>query len=581
MRNVSLLPTIAALVLMLTGCTGAGDNVALRYDGEKVTLAEFEDEFRLKGPKDFDAADRDSVLLAFADGFLDKLVMAREAVRNPRGDSHQLARLVGDGVRKKVIEVYKSRLFEELDLSPEKLDKVFGYLGEQVRVRHVLCDTREEAQEVHDLLAGGADFLELVKTRSRDAFSVPQGGELEWFGYGDYAGLDDAAFELEIGEISEPVWTRRGWHIIRLEERRPRQRTVVDAKRNLFDAHYQDKLKRQRWAEFLDILWREYKPTWDEEGYDLAAALQTDYVDRYLVMARQAKAIRDTGGVLDKSFFEFPKGPEPTSEQGPVVVVRGEKGFEYTVADAADDMWLTPFTDRPDPAATGAYRSWLEIQIRERLAVFNARLEMPASDPEMARTISDAEEFAYVNALFSEEIESKVRPTQEDVNAFYEAHKEYYKWRADLDLAVFRTSDKAVAEQIVSALENGEEIAEIQNRFQSDPTLEVTPRTGLKRRFEELKGLTELARGLSDSVGQVAGPNLLEDKFTALRIEEVGEQQPMTAEEAYQYVMPHCMADMREKHTRALLDSLRKEMKASYNKDVVLRSNIAAPEKDA
>jgi peptidyl-prolyl cis-trans isomerase D len=83
------------------------------------------------------------------------------------------------------------------------------------------AETKELVDEVHQQLMEGADFVDMVEQYSDDPGSAQQGGDLGYFTRGRMIpDFEEVAFDLEIGEISEPVYTRFGWHIIELMDRR-------------------------------------------------------------------------------------------------------------------------------------------------------------------------------------------------------------------------------------------------------------------------------------------------------------------------------------------------------------------------
>lgn len=92
---------------------------------------------------------------------------------------------------------------------------------DEIRASHILVETEEEAQAVKAELEGGADFAELAKVKSIDPGSV-NGGDLGFFGRGMMVQpFEEAAFALgEAGELSEPVQSQFGWHVIKLAEKR-------------------------------------------------------------------------------------------------------------------------------------------------------------------------------------------------------------------------------------------------------------------------------------------------------------------------------------------------------------------------
>jgi peptidyl-prolyl cis-trans isomerase C len=85
---------------------------------------------------------------------------------------------------------------------------------------HILVDSEERAKELSEELGGGADFAALAKENSADG-SAAAGGELGWFGLGRMVPeFEKAVQALEVGEVSGPVESQFGWHLIRLNETR-------------------------------------------------------------------------------------------------------------------------------------------------------------------------------------------------------------------------------------------------------------------------------------------------------------------------------------------------------------------------
>lgn len=89
---------------------------------------------------------------------------------------------------------------------------------EEFNASHILVETEEAAQALIDALGEGADFAELAAENSIGP-SGPNGGQLGWFTAGMMVPeFENAVFELEAGEVSVPVQTQFGWHVILLNE---------------------------------------------------------------------------------------------------------------------------------------------------------------------------------------------------------------------------------------------------------------------------------------------------------------------------------------------------------------------------
>lgn len=83
-----------------------------------------------------------------------------------------------------------------------------------IKASHILVSTEAEAKDLKSVIDAGTDFAEVARTKSSCPSKV-NGGELGLFGRGAMVKpFEDAAFELEVGKISEPVQTQFGWHLI-------------------------------------------------------------------------------------------------------------------------------------------------------------------------------------------------------------------------------------------------------------------------------------------------------------------------------------------------------------------------------
>jgi len=105
----------------------------------------------------------------------------------------------------------------------EAYEEQFGSAdpGTEYNAAHILVETEEEAQAIVEELEEGADFAELARERSTGP-SGPNGGALGWFTEGMMVpAFEEAVTELEAGQVSEPVETQFGWHVIKLNETRP------------------------------------------------------------------------------------------------------------------------------------------------------------------------------------------------------------------------------------------------------------------------------------------------------------------------------------------------------------------------
>lgn len=124
----------------------------------------------------------------------------------------------------------------------------------QVKASHILVEDEETAKEVKEKLDNGEDFAELAKEYSTDTASAESGGDLGFFGEGSMvAEFEEAAFSMKVDEISDPVKSDYGYHIIKVTD------TQEAAEANF------EKSKEEIKGILLDEKMATEYPTWLEE----------------------------------------------------------------------------------------------------------------------------------------------------------------------------------------------------------------------------------------------------------------------------------------------------------------------------
>ncbi|TRW22925.1 peptidylprolyl isomerase [Criibacterium bergeronii] len=119
-----------------------------------------------------------------------------------------------------------NKIMQEATVTDEEVEKFYKDNEEEfgesnmVKASHILVENLEEAKKIKSELDDGADFADLAQEYS-SCPSKDRGGDLGFFGKGAMVKeFEDAAFAMEVGEISEPVKTQFGYHIIKVTDKK-------------------------------------------------------------------------------------------------------------------------------------------------------------------------------------------------------------------------------------------------------------------------------------------------------------------------------------------------------------------------
>ena len=121
---------------------------------------------------------------------------------------------------------------------------------EEVRARHILVEGEDEAKAILEQLKGGADFAKLAKEKSKDP-GAAEGGDLGYFTKDQMVPeFADVAFKMYPGQLSNPVKTQFGWHVIKVEDKRIKQPPEFEKVKDQIEAY----LARKAQSDFITKL---------------------------------------------------------------------------------------------------------------------------------------------------------------------------------------------------------------------------------------------------------------------------------------------------------------------------------------
>ncbi|SFT95994.1 peptidylprolyl isomerase [Sedimentitalea nanhaiensis] len=157
---------------------------------------------------------------------LEQLIQQSALVQSRTGDVPQQVTIALENERRSLLAADAIETFMQGVGSEEEIRAAYeakyadGFGETEYDASHILVETQEEAAAIKADLDGGADFAETAKIKSTGP-SGPNGGALGWFGEGAMVPeFQEAVVALQPGQISDPVQTKFGWHIIKLNDSR-------------------------------------------------------------------------------------------------------------------------------------------------------------------------------------------------------------------------------------------------------------------------------------------------------------------------------------------------------------------------
>jgi len=448
-------------------------------------------------------------------------------------------------------ELYNQEIRKKSQPSEKELKAYYDKLYWEVRARHILVKTKEEAQEIFAQLSDGADFEELAQEKSIDTQTKKLGGDLGYFTWGRMTGpFQDVAFSMEPGAISQPVETDFGWHIIKVEDRR---------KANV-KSYEEEKSRIQR---------------------QLSSEKSKTLIEEYLNRLRDKANVQpqlDAMQVVVEKFLTQNLAPEDCTEEEKETVLVSFKGGPWTIEDFLVELTKLPPMYRPQVKNQDDLQALIKNIITGQLLESAARGKGLSRNKEVAEKIHAERDKELIQIFRQKGVSADTAVTDKDIQTFYHDHIDIYTVPAQVKVQEIQVNTEQEAEDLLKKLRAGANFAKLAE--------EKSLRKWAAKKGGDLGYLTTRRfPAISESafqlkVGQLGGPIKEGSTYSVIKVTDKKSSEARSLEDVRKSIIPSIQRERHEEAIQQRLEELRGQKGTEIFTDV-LQSTLVTPKEEA
>ena len=370
-----------------------------------------------------------------------------------------------DWYRKKaaVRELYRQEVAAKVQISDAELRQAFIKSKTKIRARHLYARTAEEAEILLDKLRAGESFESLAAEIFRDSTLANNGGDIGYFSWGDMdENFEAAAYALRVGEISPPVRSQYGWHIIQVTDIQ-KEVMLTESEFESQKQQLTSTLKRRKEAELaryyikttmapqqvvlkgkvFSLMAKEFDRTFGPNQELLPPFMPNIYTMELNQLANQLSSH------LSDTLLTF-------------------HGGAWTVAQLLAKLTAIPITDRPIYKNPEKLREDIGTLFRDEVLAEIAQEhdldQKPAARQEWQNRWDDA-----LYSRFVGQIIDTIRVSDGELQDYYEKHSNDFSDPEKVNIREIFVRSKTLADSLYRCIRRGGEMAQLARRFTQRP----------------------------------------------------------------------------------------------------------------
>jgi parvulin-like peptidyl-prolyl isomerase len=416
-------------------------------------------------------------------------------------------------------------VYAKITVTEEEMREAFSRVNEEIAARHLFAKTEDEAMNLYELVKIGVDFETLAKQVFTDSVLQNNGGYLGYFTWGDMdPAFEDAAYSLQIGEISPPVKTSYGYSIIKVEDRTTNPlltESAYQSKKSQIAHVIKMRKKEPSEQEYLNKILNDAELTFNNETLEII--LENFYTEKF----------------LDTDNFDL---------QQPECVKYGNK--VYSQAEIEKSIAELPLSQRERIVSLENLKAAIKgILLKETL--YNMAID---KGYDKATEVLNKFEKNKMNIFFNykkDEIISKAQLPDSVVIKYYKDNISLFSAEPEINLQELLVDKADLADSIVSLLNNGNDFGELAKKFSlrkwsadNNGIMGYAPLS----KFGNFKNLF-----WDSQLGEIIGPLKIENFFGIFKVLGKKESKPIDLDEVWEEVT---IASQYENQTKILKEYL-------------------------
>ncbi len=543
-------------LFVLSGCGRNKENVVAEVNGEKITTDEFAERYKQYfslGAQRDNLSLRQKILTNMVNERLIYADVARQGF-----DNDEVCRKRTEEIESRALaDAYTKRIsIDTLTMSEQELQNEFKAYNTKVKARYLYADSEEGALKLKDALANGATFESLAKDVFDDPGLANNGGDLGYFGWGDMEpALEEAAYSLPVGTVSEPIRLRIGFGIIEVLDRvsnpLPSEMDYAKVKEKLQTAVEKKKTLRLV-SDAAHQIQQELAPKFDDRTVALVYKNWQFVLGDKLSQVERQPVFKDT--LKDLPLVTF-------------------KDRSWSVGDFVSRLMKTSERQRKRVKKESNVKEMATgLAVRDVL-MDRARKSGVADNDEVRAQIKQARELFLLKRWML-----SVRDTvgqhgwdEKILREKFEKNKKEYAFAPEVNVAEVLVRTKREAENILTQLQRGANFAELARKY--------SLRRSVAKRGGELGWGTQGRFGnlgerfLAARVGEVIGPEFVDPYFGVFKVLGKSEGRARTFEEAKEQIAASLANAKKFEAVEKAVNALRSHAEIKINQEQL--SNVA------